>query len=220
MCADLANLGQSVEQLENAGVDYLHWDIMDGLFVPNFSMNQDFMVKLKPMTRLTYDTHLMIINPERYLDKFIDSGSDLLVIHAEATNHLYRAVQQILARGIKVGVAINPATPVCMLKHVLDQLDQVVIMTVNPGFAGQDMIPATLEKIREVRNLINKRGLETDIQVDGNVSFENIPLMKICGANVFVGGTSSIFREELSIRESVKKMRQIILNTEVSDKCG
>ncbi len=210
MCADLCNLQKSIEELEDASIDYLHWDIMDGNFVPNFSLSQDIMKSARRITNIKFDTHLMIQNPERYINDFVETGSDLIVIHAEATNHLHRAIQQIKDTGIKVGVALNPATPINILHHIITDLDMVLIMTVNPGFAGQKMIPATLDKISEVKRLIEDRNLTIDIQVDGNVSFENIPQMRAYGANVFVAGTSSVFHKDLTIKQGVKKMLEAI----------
>ncbi|MDI3548373.1 MAG: ribulose-phosphate 3-epimerase [Halanaerobiales bacterium] len=210
MCADLLNLGDDIKELKKAGVDYIHWDIMDGVFVPNYSMNQDFMKVAREITDLKFDTHLMITDPARYIDKFAEAGTDLMVVHAEATIHLHRVVQQIKAKGLKVGVAINPATPVCSLNHVIGDLDLVLVMTVNPGYAGQKMIPATLDKIEEVREMVEKKGLEIDIEVDGNVSFENAVEMKKRGANVFVAGTSSIFHKDLSIVEATRKLRELL----------
>ncbi len=210
MCADLTNLQKSIKELEIANVDYLHWDIMDGNFVPNFSLNQDMMKSVKKITNIKFDTHLMIENPERYIDDFAEAGSDIIVIHAEATKHLHRAVQQIKETGTKAGVAINPATPVSVLQNIIVDLDMVLIMTVNPGFAGQKMIPATLDKISQVKKIIQDKNLSIDIQVDGNVSFENIPKMKASGANVFVAGTSSVFHKDLTIELGIKKMIEVI----------
>ena len=207
MCGNLLYLKKDVEKLKKAGVEYLHWDIMDGVFVPNFSMFPDIMKEVDKITNIKFDTHLMITNPDKYIDTFIEAGTDMLVVHAETTNHLHRVIQKIRGKGIKAGVALNPATPLHKIEYILNNIDMVLIMTVNPGFAGQSMIPSTLKKIEKVKKLINKKNLNLDIQVDGNVSFENAVKMKKRGANVFVAGTSSIFSSEIDIEEGVKRMR-------------
>ncbi len=210
MCANLINLEQDIKKLEKANVEYLHWDIMDGIFVPNFSLNPDIMSAVKKICKIEFDTHLMITDPGRYIDLFADVGSDLLVVHVEATTHLHRVIQKIKSKGLKAGVALNPATSVETIKYVLDDLDLILVMTVNPGFAGQKMIPATLNKIEKIKKVIEKRNLKIDIQVDGNVSFDNAVKMKKRGANVFVAGTSSVFNKDLSINQAVSKMREKI----------
>lgn len=210
MCADLLNLKKDIHLLEEAGVDYLHWDIMDGLFVPNFSMNQDFMKEVRKITDIKFDTHLMVTRPERYLKKFAEAGSDLMVVHVESTIHIHRVIQQIKEMGLQVGVALNPATPLNSIKYLIYDIDLILIMTVNPGFAGQKMIPATLDKIKETRELIKKNDINVDIQVDGNVSFRNAIKMHKCGANAFVAGSSSIFNKAVTIGEGVEKMKEIL----------
>ena len=207
MCGNLLYLKKDVEKLKKAGVEYLHWDIMDGVFVPNFSMFPDIMKEVDKITNIKFDTHLMITNPDKYIDTFIEAGTDMLVVHAETTNHLHRVIQKIKGKGIKAGVALNPATPLHKIEYILNNIDMVLIMTVNPGFAGQSMIPSTLKKIEKVKKSINKKNLNLDIQVDGNVSFENAVKMKKRGANVFVAGTSSIFGSEIDIEKGVKRMR-------------
>ncbi|MFW5980689.1 MAG: ribulose-phosphate 3-epimerase [Halanaerobiaceae bacterium] len=207
MCADLLHLEEDIKKLENAGVEYLHWDIMDGVFVPNYSMNPDIMKAVRTICDIDYDTHLMITDPGKYIDVFAEAGTDMMVVHAETTVHLHRVLQKIKEKGIKAGVAINPATPVKEVKYVLSDIDMVLVMTVNPGYAGQKMVPQTLDKIEEVKELIEKRNSNIDIQVDGNVSFENAVKMKKRGANVFVAGSSSIFNDSLTIEKGVRKMR-------------
>jgi ribulose-phosphate 3-epimerase len=209
MCANLLNLAEDIQELNKAEVDYLHWDIMDGIFVPNYSLNPDIMKRVREITNIKYDTHLMIIQPELHLDKFVEAGTDIMVVHAESTIHLHRLIQKIKEKDVKVGVALNPATPLINIKHILKYLDMVLIMTVNPGFAGQQMIPETLDKIEELREFIEKSNLDVDIEVDGNVSFKNTVEMKKRGANVFVVGSSSIFKAELTISSGVRKMREI-----------
>ncbi|MFW6308565.1 MAG: ribulose-phosphate 3-epimerase [bacterium] len=210
MCADLLHLEKDIKELKKSGVDYLHWDIMDGVFVPNFSMNPDIMKAVKTICDIEYDTHLMITDPGKYIDVFAEAGTDMMVVHVETTVHLHRVIQKIKQKGLKAGVALNPATPVREIKEILPDIDMVLVMTVNPGYAGQKMIGQTLNKIEEVRELIKKNKFDIDLQVDGNVSFENAVKMKKRGANVFVVGSSSIFNENLSIETGVKKIKKMI----------
>ncbi|MBD3184836.1 ribulose-phosphate 3-epimerase [Candidatus Poribacteria bacterium] len=210
MCADFLRLGEVVKELENAGADYLHFDIMDGHFVPNFTMGPDMLKSIRNMTDVPFDTHLMVYDPERYVESFIQTGSDLLVIHTEACKHLHRTVDLIKQNGAMAGVAINPATPLSSLDYILEQVFMVLIMSVDPGFAGQKMIPSAIRKIRELRNKIDSAGLDVQIQVDGNVSFENAPKMVAAGAEILVAGSSSVFHRDMSIREGMEKLRQCV----------
>ena len=212
MCADLLNLKKDIQSLAEAGVDYLHWDIMDGVFVPSFSMNQDFMKETRKITNMPFDTHLMITRPENYIEMFAESGTDLMVVHMESTTHIHRVLQEIREMGLSAGVALNPDTPLSRLNYIIDDLDLILIMSVNPGFAGQKLIPSAFKKIEKTRELILQRGLNIDIQVDGNVSFENAVKMKECGANVFVAGSSSIFNGKTTILEGVEKLKAILID--------
>ena len=207
ICADWLHLEQDLRALENARVDYLHIDVMDGLFVPNMALCPDLMRVIGRATSLPMDVHLMIEKPERYLDTFVRSGAKVLVVHQEACTHLQRTLAAIRQLGARPGVALNPATPLETLNYVLKDIDLLLIMTVNPGFVGQKMIPATLRKIEDARRIIERRGLAVDIQVDGNVSLENAAKMVRAGANWLVGGTSSIFAPGVTISEGISRLR-------------
>ncbi|MBC7256522.1 MAG: ribulose-phosphate 3-epimerase, partial [Chloroflexi bacterium] len=180
-------------------------------FVPNFALNMDVMRAVRKVCALPLDVHLMIESPERYLARFVEAGATYLTVHQEATRHLQRVLGEIRALGARVGVALNPATPLNTLDYVLEDLDLLLIMTVNPGFSGQKLVPAMLRKIAEARAMVKARGLEMDIEVDGNVSFEAAPRMVQAGANILVGGTSSLFRPGASIQENAARLRQVVL---------
>lgn len=208
MCVSWFDLGRTVKEFEDNGIELIHVDIMDGRFVPNFTLGTDFVKALKSATTIPLDIHLMIENPEGKLDWFQFGEGDYVAVHYESTPHIHRAVGAIKARGAKAMVAINPGTPVCMLYDLLDDIDAVLIMTVNPGFAGQKLVKATLKKIRALRDYLDANGYgHIEIEVDGNVSFENARLMKEAGANIFVAGTSSIFAKEGSLAENTAKLR-------------
>jgi len=209
-CADLLNIEKDIHILEKSGVDYLHIDIMDGEFVPNFCLNMDIMKSLKGMTTIPMECHMMVKDPERYISRIAESGADCLSIHYESTPHVQGALSLIHQAGMKAGVALNPSTPTSVLEYILDDLDVVTIMMVNPGFAGQKLIPAMLKKLRDTRSFLDANSKENmDIIVDGNVSIENIPKMVEAGATVLVGGTSSIFRKGYSIENSMKLVRTL-----------
>ena len=211
MCADFAHLDRSVCDLEKAGIEYLHIDIMDGSFVPNFTLGPDFVKALRKMTNIPMDIHMMVNAPERHINLFPLREDDLVSVHAEATVHLQRTLRLIRDAGAKAAVALNPATPVGVLDYILEDVDMVLVMTVNPGFAGQKLVPQTLDKIRDVRDYLDKRGRsEVMIEVDGNVSFENAEKMRARGAEIFVAGTSSIFNESIPFFDAVAKLRAAI----------
>ena len=196
MCANYANLAQEVKALEEGGIDSFHIDIMDGRYVPNFAMSLNDMRYIAGAATKPLDVHLMIEEPGRYIDDFAEAGADLITLHAEATKHLHRAIQQVKAKGLKVGVALNPATPLSALDYVLEELDMVLIMTVNPGYGGQSYIAKMDDKIKELRAIINEKGLDIDIEVDGGISAKNVAHVKECGANVFVAG-SAVFNGDI-----------------------
>lgn len=209
MCADLLTLGQTLETFEAQGVEYLHIDIMDGSFVPNFTLGTDYCKRLKACSSIPLDIHLMIERPEDKLSWFPMGEGDFVSVHAESTRHLQRALVGIRARGAKPMVAINPATPLCMIEHVLPDVDAVLVMTVNPGYAGQKLIVQTLDKIRDLRSYLDSHGYpHLEIEVDGNVSLENAKKMRAAGANIFVAGTASIFSTERSLMESLCLLRE------------
>ncbi len=210
MCADYLNLERDIRLLELSGIDYLHFDVMDGHFVPNFGLNLDLLKKAREITSLPINVHLMIDNAADYIDAYIDAGCNSLSFHQEPTYHIQGLLQRIKDRGVKAGIALNPATSLNTLEYILSDLDFVLIMTVNPGFAGQVLVPATLEKISKLKKLLLESKLDIDIQVDGNVSFENIPKMIAAGATMLVGGTSSLFVKDMDIAESAQKVFSLL----------
>ncbi len=192
LSADFSRLGDEVRAVEQAGADYIHVDVMDGHFVPNITIGPLIVEAVRRSTRLPLDVHLMISEPDRYIDAFVSAGADILSVHPETLEHLHRTLQHIRSRGAKAAVALNPATPLDILEYVLEDLDMVLLMTVNPGFGGQEFIPAVLPKITRLREIINQKGLKTDIEVDGGISPETIGRVSSAGADVFVAG-SAIF---------------------------
>ena len=206
MCADFINLGQDLKAFEQLGIEYLHIDIMDGSFVPNYTLGIDFVKALRTVTDIPMDIHLMIDEPERKLDWFEFRTGDYVSVHYESTKHVQRALQRIKDKGAKTMLALNPATPLCVLEDVMPDLDAVLIMTVNPGYAGQSLVPQTLDKIARLRRMYP--GIE--IEVDGNVSFENASLMRRAGADIFVAGSSSVFKKGESLQENTQKLREAI----------
>ncbi len=197
LAADYANFAGELRRIEDSGADYVHIDIMDGQFVPNISFGADVVASLRKHSKLVFDCHLMVVDPERYVDQFAQAGADIMTIHTEATDHIHGALQKIKVAGMKAGVVINPGTPVSALEPVLNLVDQVLIMTVNPGFGGQAFIPECLDKIADVARLRAEKGLSFDIEVDGGIDDTTIKLAKLAGANVFVAG-SYLFKEDLS----------------------
>lgn len=211
MCAPFFELSNCVEEFENNDIALIHVDIMDGDFVPNYTLGTDFIKTLKSKTQIPLDIHLMINNPESKLDWFDFGENDYVSVHYESSPHIQRAVSTVKAKGAKAMVAINPATPINVLESVLDDIDGVLVMTVNPGFAGQKLVASTLKKIKTLREYLDKFGYEhIEIEVDGNVSFENAKLMSEAGANIFVAGTSSVFLKDASLSENIAKLRKII----------
>jgi ribulose-phosphate 3-epimerase len=195
LSADFAEMTSALKMLEETGADYIHCDVMDGVFVPNITFGQIMVKALRQKTSLPLDVHLMIVQPERYTDEFIDAGADLLVVHEEASMHLCRTLQAIKARGAKAGVALNPHTPLDVLEYVYDYIDLVLLMSVNPGFGGQKFIPSSLDKARRLRETITKRGLDIDIEMDGGLSADNAKAAVDAGVTILVAG-NAIFNAE------------------------
>jgi len=209
-CANYKNLEKDILKLEQAGVDYIHFDVMDGHFVPNFALNLDILKMVKDLTLMPINVHLMVDNPEVYIPIFAREGCNILSFHQEATPHTQRELARIRDLGLKAGLALNPATSLNGLEYVFPDLDAILIMTVNPGFAGQKLIPATIKKINKLRKILDAEGSKAELEVDGNVSFENIPILVNGGATMLVGGTSSLFAKELQIDAAMQKIIDLI----------
>jgi ribulose-phosphate 3-epimerase len=206
LAADFARLGEQVAEAEQAGADRIHVDVMDGHFVPNLSMGAPIVASLRRVTRLPLETHLMISDPDFFLEEFVDAGSDSFLVHWEGNANLHRTVQRIKALGKRAGVVINPATPAAVLEEILQDVEQVLIMTVNPGFGHQHFLPTTLPKIRRVRQLIEQIKPGCDLEVDGGIDAESAALAVAAGANVLVAGTA-IFGESDEVAAAMDRLR-------------
>ena len=208
LAADFTKLGEQISIIEKSGVEMLHIDVMDGMFVPSISFGMPVVESIRKNSKLLFDVHLMIEEPDRYVETFAKLGADSITVHAEACTHLHRTIHHIKELGLKCSVALNPPTPLSVLDYVLQDLDMVLIMTVNPGFGGQAFIPEMYEKIRQLKNRITEKELKTDIQVDGGVCFENVQEILDAGANVLVAG-SSVFKG--NIEENIAALQKALV---------
>ena len=209
LSADFSRLGEQVREVEAAGIGRIQIDIMDGHFVPNLTMGPGIVQAVRSGTKMTLEAHLMISNPQDYIDTFAKAGADVIIIHQEASPHLHKLIKQIKAAGKQAGVALTPSTPIIMLQDILSLCDLILVMTVNPGFGGQEFIPEMLPKIAQLKQLLIQRGLSCDIEVDGGINEETIPQVVQAGANLLVAG-SSVYNKKESVEEAVKKLRGLL----------
>ena len=211
LSADFTRLGEEVKSVEQAGADYIHIDVMDGHFVPNITIGPMIVKAVRQITELPLDVHLMISDPDFFVEEFVMAGADMITVHAEAVNHLHRSIQYITKAGARPAVSLNPASPLQMIEYVLDELGMVLLMTVNPGFGGQAFIPGVIPKIESLKEMIDKRGLEIELQVDGGIGPQTIGPVSSAGANVFVAG-SAIFHSD-NYAETIRLMRERMVET-------
>jgi ribulose-phosphate 3-epimerase len=209
LSADFSCLGQQVREAVKAGADYIHVDVMDGHFVPNISIGIPVVESLRKTTRIPLDVHLMIEKPEQYIEKFAAAGAGIITVHVEACTHLHSTINTIKKLGVRAGVSLNPATPVSAIEEILPELDLVLVMTVNPGFGGQEFIASMIDKIARLKRIIYNRKIKTELEVDGGITARTAPIVVKAGANVLVAG-SAIFNSELGVGAAMKKLQESI----------
>tara|TARA_B110000971_G_scaffold42459_1_gene41761 strand:+ start:558 stop:1220 length:663 start_codon:yes stop_codon:yes gene_type:complete len=194
LSADFSKLGDEIIALEKAGADYIHIDVMDGHFVPNITIGPEVIKRLRPLTKLTFDVHLMIEPVDNFVKDFVEAGADIITFHPEATEDLSKTIKLVKSFGKKVGVSLKPESPVSLIESYIDQIDLVLIMSVNPGFGGQKFMPEVLNKVEKLKNIVNEKKINVDIEIDGGINFSNCKKAKDCGANILVSG-STVFKE-------------------------
>ncbi len=207
LSADFSKLGEEIKKIEEGGADYVHLDVMDGHYVPNITFGPPIIRDIRKITKLPFDVHLMIDKPEKFIREFAEAGSDIITVHAEATTHLHRTIQEIKSLGKKAGVSLNPATPLDVLDYIIEDLDLILIMSVNPGFGGQSFIPAIMDKLRETREIIDKKNPDIILQVDGGIKLDNAKEVLDAGADLLVVGSDIFGHEDIVSR--TKKFKEI-----------
>lgn len=218
LSADFTRLREEIKAVEKAGADYIHIDVMDGHFVPNITIGPMIVKAARRITNLPLDVHLMISEPDKFIDQFAAAGASIITVHAESSIHLHRTIQHIRDKGVRTSVSLNPATPLEVLEYILEDLNMILLMTVNPGFEGQEFIPQVIPKVKRLKEIINKRGLNIEIEVDGGIGPETINLVSSAGANVFVAGSAIFYSEDYE--KTIRLMRErMSIAGRKDDKC-